>query len=795
MSKALKSCYDIAHQTESFFTGTQLVFDQAGDHFYCALGSIVNKVCVNDGQVKAQITTDTEGDNVIKFALSSDDHLLVVAYFSGLIKKFNLADDTLQREFKSIHSAPISQLKINPSSTLLATASSDGTVKLWNLLYHYCSHNLKGVNGVISCLEFNENSHGDDLLICSAGDDCIHIFEIESSKRIAKLSKHCSTITGLRLASDGNRLISIGRDKIAVVWNISRDDQNGFGTAIRTIPIYESVEALLIVQPDILNQLTSIDLEQDRLVFATLGEEGSIKFWDATSGSKLLTQNEPPLSADRNPSCACMQMIQRPNSNQLCTVTNERDVLFYEMPELKLVQQLQGHLDEVLSVCWFANDRYLAVACNSNDLKVMEVSSSKCYHLKGHTDIVVCVKAFASDPMRLVSSSKDCTVLVWQFNPDTMEGQVIYKGLGHTHAVYSIGMSPYEQVFYSGGEDTTLKRWSIAQSNAIGAEIKSLIASQTVKAHEARIDAIDVSPNDQLVATGSRDKTARIFSASTLQIIATLKGHRRGVNSIQFSPVDQVIVTAADVTLRMWNLQDFTCVKSFQGHDCAVLNFSFLSSGLQMVSMGSDGNMRLWNCKLNECIKTIDAHSGNTWSMSLTKDDSKIATGGQDEKLIIWKDTTDEMREQRLTKLQTQVVQEQDFVNYLNKKKWKKALKMALAMENQAKTLNVLREIYLETSDSKEMEEILTNRSLDQVNFLLECCVTWTSTAKNSTIAQQVLNIMIRSYDNEQIMKLPAFISSMDQLKSLTEKSFNRYERLVQQASFVDFFMSSLRIQ
>lgn len=800
MAKALKTTYDISHQVESFFKGTQLIFDEPGEHFYCAYGSVVNKVCVSDGQVKAQIKTKDESDNVIRFALSSDDKLLVAAYYSGLIKKYNLDDDTLEREFKSIHSAPITQLRINQSNTLLATASSDGTVKLWNLVNHYCSHNLKGVNGVISSLKFHRGPDGRELIICAAGDDCVHIFDIESSKRIAKLARHSSTITDLVVTANGTRLISVSRDKLAILWNIAQDDEGDFGKARRTMPIFESVESLAIIDPKILNGLSNLDLEEDRLIFATIGEEGSIKFWDAQSGSRILAQNEPPLSGDRNPACPCLQLIQRPNSDQLCVVTSEMDVLFYELPELKLVQQLQGHLDEVLSVCWFANDRYLAVACNSSDLKVMEVSSSKCQHLKGHSDIVVCVKNLACDPMCLISSSKDCTVLVWRFDPDTMAAQVVYKGVGHTHAVYSIGVSPYEKVFFSGGEDTTLKRWSITRSKSKDDETtvatsKSLIASQTVKAHEARIDAIDVSPNDQIVATGSRDKTAKLFSASTLQIIATLKGHRRGVNAIQFSPVDQVIVTAADVTLRMWNLLDFTCVKSFQGHDCAVLSFSFLSSGLQMLSMGSDGNMKLWNCKLNECSKTFDAHSGSTWSLALTKDDSKIATAGQDEKLIIWRDTTEEVREERLAQLQSQVVEEQDFVNYINKKKWKKALKLALRMESQPKTLNVLREIYLEPDGFEELEKILSHRPLDQVNFLVDCCVTWTSTAKNSAMAQQVLNIIIRNYDNEQLLKLPSLTSSMDQLKSLTEKSFNRCERLVQQATFVDFFMSSLRIQ
>jgi len=796
MTKSLKTSYSIHHQVESFFTGSSIQFDTSGQHFYCAHGSTINKVSIVDGQVKAQIETKNQDDSVLRFTLSPDGNLIIIAYQSGLIVKFNLAEDILEREFKSIHSAPISYLKINLSGTLLATGSSDGTIKLWNLKNHYCSHNLRGVNGVVSCIEFKESS-GRVLLFCSAGDDNIHVFDIDANKRIAKLTTHCSTITDMKFSHDGDKLISVGRDKIAVVWDTSDWEDKIRGTTIRTIPLYESVESIVMIDRELLQSLLDSSVAEDSIFFATIGEQGTIKFWDSRSGSILFTQNEPPLSVDRSPGIYCTQLVSRPSHNQLCAVSSEKDIFVYDLPRLNVIQQLQGHIDEILSACWFANDRYLAIACNSNDLKVMEVSTSKTQHFKGHTDIVLAVKAVPSDPMRVISSSKDCTILVWLFEPETMIPRIVCKATGHTHAIHALAISNETQIFFSGGEDTTLKRWPLVdiESDSNNRPTKPLVATQTVKAHEGRIDDIAISPNDQLVATGSRDKTAKIFTVDGLMIVATLRGHRRGVHSVRFSPVDQVVVTAADSNLRMWNLKDFNCVKTFQGHDCSVLNFSFLASGLQMVSVGSDGNMKLWDCKTNECMKTLDAHSGNTWTLSLTEDDSLLVTGGQDEKLVIWRDTTEEEREERLLSMQTSVTQEQDFLNYINKKKWRKALKMAIAMENQNKTLSVLREILLEPEGIRQLEDVLMKSSPERLNFIVDCCVGWGATAKNSAVAQQVFNIIVRQLDRGQLLSMPSLRASMEQLRLLTEKSLNRYERLTQQAHFVDFFLNSLRIQ
>lgn len=799
MSKSLKTSYAVSHQVETFFTGAQASFDRDGDHVFCSYGSVINKVSVIDGQVKAQIRTKNEEDNVIRFTLSPDNRLIIIAYYSGLITKFDLTSETIVREFKSLHNAPISQLDINESSTLLASASSDGTIKLWDLTHHYCSHNFKGVNGVITCLKFDNHS-GRELLLCAAGDDCIHIFDLESSKHIAKLASHCSTITDFEISQDGTRLLSVGRDKIAVLWNISSSES--FGEKLRTIPLFESVESLALVDSLPLSELFKFSIRDDTLTFATIGEEGVIKYWDAATGSKIAYQNETPLSGDRNPAHHCFQLCRRPGTYQLSAISAENNIFLYNFPDLTLDQQLQGHLDEILSACWFNNNQCLALACNSNDLKIMQVESSKCQYLKGHEDIILCVKSVPSDPMCVISSSKDCTVLIWKFKDETLEHTIIYKATGHTHAVHSLAVSNSDKMFLSVGEDTTLKRWSFVEpknksrktDDIVAENTQLLTASSTIKAHDDRINDVAISPNDQLVATGSKDKTARVFSANQLQLLGTLKGHRRGVLAIRFSPTDQVVVTAADMCLRMWNLQTFNCIKTFQGHDCAVLNFSILKSGLQIMSMGNDGNMKLWDCKTTECVKTIDAHEGQAWTLVMTEDDDKIVTGGQDEKLVVWRDVTQEEQEERISNLQEKVAQEQDFLNYMNKKRWRKALRMAIKMENQVKTLHVMREIIHEPSGLDELSKIISNLTLDRMNFLIDCCSTWISTAKNGAVGQVVLNIVIRSLDNEQLLMMPSLRKSIGQLQGLTEKCFARYERLVQQATFVDFFLDSFRL-
>ena len=155
-----------------------------------------------------------------------------------------------------------------------------------------------------------------------------------------------------------------------------------------------------------------------------------------------------------------------------------------------------------------------------------------------------------------------------------------------------------------------------------------------------------VAPNYSLIATGSQDKTVKIWNALDLNLKGTLKGHKRGVWDCQFSSHDRVIATSsADKTVKLWSAANFSCVRTFQGRTSSVLCTRFLSAGLQLVSCDAEGILCLWAIHSKECVFSVDAHDDRVWALDLT-DDRILVSSGADSRLKVFRDTTKELEEE-----------------------------------------------------------------------------------------------------------------------------------------------------
>ena len=79
------------------------------------------------------------------------------------------------------HSNPITCLTYDPTDTLVASGSTDQTIKIWDIENRYCTHNLRGHEGVITIVKFHPQPG--KLQLFSASNDCtVRLWDLKQKK-------------------------------------------------------------------------------------------------------------------------------------------------------------------------------------------------------------------------------------------------------------------------------------------------------------------------------------------------------------------------------------------------------------------------------------------------------------------------------------------------------------------------------------------------------------------------------------------------------------------------------------
>lgn len=315
------------------------------------------------------------------------------------------------------------------------------------------------------------------------------------------------------------------------------------------------------------------------------------------------------------------------------------------------------------------SDTHVALATNSSLIRVYSTSSLDARLISGHSEIVLCLDRGAGGRV-LASGSKDRSARIWAPDRSSASGdetdtqsvpewRCVAICEGHAESVGAIALSRKAfsgdaaapsasgsgtragddlRFMFTGSQDRTIKMWDLSSvpltASANGedeededvAHVVKCKSLTTHKAHDKDINSLDVAPNDRLLVSGSQDRTAKVWEIEyvttgagvrgELRLLGTCKGHKRGVWCVRFGRAERVLATGSgDKTVKLWNLDDFTCVKTFEGHTNSVLRIDFINAGMQMVSAASDGLVKLWNVRDETCAATMDNHEDKVGSL------------------------------------------------------------------------------------------------------------------------------------------------------------------------------------
>ena len=109
-------------------------------------------------------------------------------------------------------------------------------------------------------------------------------------------------------------------------------------------------------------------------------------------------------------------------------------------------------------------------------------------------------------------------MLLWKLDVGSDTLRCLATGRGHTAAIGGLVFSRLRSSFLvTGSNDLTLKLWRLpanlgAASEEDKVKVVTLEARLTERGHDKDVNAVAVSPNDRMLASGSQDKTVKVGS-------------------------------------------------------------------------------------------------------------------------------------------------------------------------------------------------------------------------------------------------------------------------------------------
>lgn len=136
------------------------------------------------------------------------------------------------------------------------------------------------------------------------------------------------------------------------------------------------------------------------------------------------------------------------------------------------------------------------------------------------------------------------------------------------------------------------------------------------------------------IATGSLDRTIKIWSANTGALVQTFQGHTRGIWSLRFLSSTIVISSSYDKTIRLWSLRTNMCVRILIGHEGPV--WAIERKGDFLVSGSSDKTGKIWNIRQCKPLFSLVGHNGCVFCVDLDDECKRAFTGSGDRTVRVW---------------------------------------------------------------------------------------------------------------------------------------------------------------
>ena len=225
---------------------------------------------------------------------------------------------------------------------------------------------------------------------------------------------------------------------------------------------------------------------------------------------------------------------------------------------------------------------------------------------------------------RALTGHADGAIELWDLDSGGRLGR--YKR--NEASIWSLAFTGEPNRFVASSHDWTVAVWDTAAAEA---------PTAVIEGHGNAVQAVAYSAHGPYIATGSADKTVKLWRAGNNSLVRTYRGHKEYVTALGFSPDGRYLASAAlDGSIRIWNTSSSTLYRVSTGHKGRVASLAFAPSGDTIASTGDDGSVRLWQFKGTRSVRALAPEGAPARALAFSPDGRRLAVASAEGTVKLW---------------------------------------------------------------------------------------------------------------------------------------------------------------